>query len=51
MDAGDADEEAVAVALDAERVLALASLRAREASKRASHRACADEAATDGDPG
>ena len=52
MDAGDADDEEVFVALDdGERVLALASLRAREASKRASHRARADETATDGDPG
>ena len=51
MDAGDADEEAVAVALDAERVLALASLRVREASARASGSARADEATTDGDPG
>ena len=52
MDAEDADEEVVAVALDdGERVLALASLRVREASTRASGRARADEATTDGDPG
>ena len=51
MDAGDADGEAVAVAADAERVLAFAALRAREASTRASGRARADEATTGGDPG
>jgi hypothetical protein len=52
MDAGDADEEPVLVALDdGERVLAQASLREREASTRASGRARADEATTDGDPG
>ena len=52
MDAGDADVEPVDVAgLDGELIVAVASLRAREASKRASHRARADEAATDGDPG
>ena len=52
MDAGDADVEAVAVApFDAELVLAVAALRAREASTRASGRARADEATTDGDPG
>ena len=52
MDAGDADVEDVAVAgLDGERVLVVASLRVREASTRASGRARADEAATDGDPG
>ena len=52
MDAGDADVEFVVVALDdLERVLALASLRVREASTRASGRARADEATTDGDPG
>ena len=40
MDAGDADEEVVEVALDdLERVLVLASLRVREASTRASGRA------------
>ena len=51
MDAGDADVEAVALAgLDGERVLALASLCAREASTRASGRA-RDEATTEGDPG
>ena len=52
MDAGDADVEFVGVALgDGERVLAFAALRAREASTRASGRARADEATTDGDPG
>jgi len=52
MDAGDADVEIVDVALDdGERVLAQASLRVREASTRASGRARADEATTDGDPG
>ena len=52
MDAGDADVEAVVVALDdGERVVALASLRVRKASTRASGRARADEATTDGDPG
>ena len=52
MDAGDADVEDVAVAgLDGERVLVVASLRVREASTRASGRARADEATTDGDPG
>ena len=52
MDAGDADVEVVPVALDdAERVLVVAALRVREASTRASGRARADEATTDGDPG
>ena len=52
MDAGDADGELVVDALDdLERVVALASLRVREASTRASGRARADEATTDGDPG
>ena len=52
MDAGDADVEFVVVALDdGERVVARASLRARKAPKRASGRARADEATTDGDPG
>ena len=52
MDAGDADVELVADALDdAERVVALVSLRAREASTRASGRARADEATKDGVPG
>ena len=52
MDAGDADGELVVDALDdGERVVALASLRVREASTRASGRARADEATTDGDPG
>ena len=52
MDAGDADAEVVAVALDdGERVVARLSLRASEASTRASGRARADEATTDGDPG
>ena len=52
MDAGDADVEDVVVALDdGERVLARAALRVREASTRASGRARADEATTDGDPG
>ena len=52
MDAGDADVEEVFVALgDVERVLAVASLRVRKASTRASGRARADEATTDGDPG
>ena len=52
MDAGDADVEAVALAgLDVERVLVVAALRAREASTRASGRARADEATTEGDPG
>ena len=52
MDAGDADEELVVVALDdGERVLVVAALRARKASTRASGRARADEATTDGDPG
>jgi hypothetical protein len=51
-DAGDADVEVVHSALDdGERVLAVASLRVREASTRASGRARADEATTDGDPG
>jgi hypothetical protein len=39
MDAGDADVEVVVVALDGERVVAVAALRAREASTRASGRA------------
>ena len=52
MDAGDADVELVALAgLDIELVVALASLRAREASTRAFGSARADEATTDGDPG
>ena len=52
MDAGDADVEIVAVALDdGERVFAVAALRVREASTRASGRARADEATTDGDAG
>jgi len=51
MDAGDADAEEVVVALDDDRVVALASLRAREASTRASGPARADEATTDGEPG
>ena len=52
MDAGDADVEAVVVALDdGERVVARLSLRASEASTRASGRARADEAATHKDPG
>ena len=52
MDAGDADVEEVVVALDdGERVVALASLRVRKASTRASGRARADEAATHKDPG
>ena len=52
LDAGDADLEGVTVAgLDGERVLVVASLRVREASTRASGRARADEATTDGDPG
>ena len=58
MDAGDADVEVVVVALDGERVVAVAALRAREASTRASGRARgerraarADEATTDQDPG
>ena len=52
MDAGDADEELVAVAgLDGERVLVVAALRVREASARAAGRARVDEATTDGDPG
>ena len=51
MDAGDADVEDVAPTLDGERVVVVATLRAREASTRASGRARADEATTDGDPG
>ena len=52
MDAGDADVEEVGVALDdGERVLVVAALLVREASTRASGRARADEATTDGDPG
>ena len=50
-DAGDADVELVAVALDAERVVARISLRVREVSTRASGSARADEATTEGDPG
>ena len=51
MDAGDADVEAVLLALDdGECVVARAALRAREASTRASGRA-RDEATTGGDPG
>ena len=42
MDAGDADVEGVPVAVgDGERVVAVAALRVREASTRASGRACA----------
>ena len=37
--------------LDGERALVVAALRVREASTRASGRARADEATTDGDPG
>ena len=52
MDAGDADVEVVDNAADdGERVVALASLRARGASTRALGRARADEATTGGDPG
>ena len=52
MDAGDADVEVGLGALfDGERVVSLAALRVREASTRASGRARADEATTDGDPG
>jgi len=57
MDAGDADFEAVTIAGvpvaldDGERVVARVSLRVREASTRASGRARADEATTDGDLG
>ena len=55
MNAGDADEEFVAVLPlvrdEGERVVAVAALRSREASTRASGRARADEATTDGDPG
>ena len=52
LDAGDADVEFVAEAgLDGERVVAVAALRVRKASTRASGRARADEATTDGDPG
>ena len=52
MDAGDADVEVDVGALDVgERVIAVAALRVREASTRASGRARADEAKTDGDPG
>ena len=54
MDAGDADEEPVAGALDdGELVVVRFSLRSREASTRPRERraARADEATTDGDPG
>ena len=53
MDAGEADVEATVsdAVLDGERVVAVAALRVREASTRASGRARADEATTDGDPG
>jgi hypothetical protein len=52
MDAGDADDEEVGGALDdGERVVAVFALRVCEASTRASGRARADEATTDGDPG
>ena len=52
MDAGDADVDIVVEALDDdERVVAVAALRVREASTRASGRARADEATTEGDPG
>ena len=51
MDAGDADVEDVAVAVDDERVVSLAALRVRKASTPASGPARADEATTGGDPG
>ena len=52
MDAGDADPEVVVGALDdGELVVAVAALRVREASTRASGPARADEATTDADPG
>jgi hypothetical protein len=52
MNAGDADEEFVVVARDEfELVVAVAALRSRAASTRASGRARADEATTDGDLG
>ena len=59
MDAGDADvEEIVGAGLDGERVLVpverspgVDALRVNQASTRASGRARADEATTDGDPG
>ena len=52
MDAGDADVEVVVGALDdGELVVVVAALSVREASTRASGRARADEATTDGDPG
>jgi len=51
MDAGDADEEVVAVAVDGERVVVRVSLRVSEALARAAGRARADEATADGDPG
>jgi len=52
MDAGDADVEDVVLAIDdGELVVLLVALRAREASTRASGRARADEATTNGDPG
>ena len=52
MDAGDADEEGVVGALDdGELVVLLVALRVREASTRASGRARADEATTEGEPG
>ena len=52
MDAGDADvEEIVGAGLDGELVVVVAALRVHQASARASGRARADEATTDGDPG
>ena len=52
MDAGDADEEEIVGALDdGELVVVVAALRVHQASTRASVRARADEATTDGDPG
>ena len=56
MDAGDADVEDVESAGleapdDGERVLAVAALRVREVSTRASGRAHVDEATTDGEHG
>ena len=49
--AGAAVEDVVGALVDGERVVVFASLRNREASTRASGRARAGEAATDGDPG
>ena len=52
MDAGDADPEAVVLALDdGELVVAVVALRVREASARASGSARADEATTGGEHG